>query len=70
MAWVINKAFPGDPIDGPFKHYNRVVIADPVNTLVPLYAGERVVFATEGKQYQALGLTADSWVDCGCSGPE
>lgn len=70
MAWVINKAFPDEGRDPPFKQYNRVVTADPVNTLVPLYAGERVLFATEGKQYQALGLTPDTWVDCGCSGPE
>jgi hypothetical protein len=70
MTWVINKAFPGDPIDPPYKHYNRVVAADPVNTLVPLYAGERVIYSVEGKQFQALGPGPSTWVDCGCSGPE
>ena len=70
MAWVVNKAFPDEGIDMPYKHYNRKTGATPLNALTPLYAGERVLCTIDGKQYQALAATSDSWVDCGCSGPE
>lgn len=70
MAWVINKAFPGEPIDKPYKHYNRIV-ADILAT-TPQYAGERVIDtdAAGSKQYLALGKTTDTFVENGPTGPD
>lgn len=70
MAWVINRAFPGDPVDPPFKHYNRTTATPPIGALTPLYAGERVLDTVLGKQHMALGTTSATWVESGPTGPD
>jgi len=70
MTWVMDKGNPDQPIDRPYTHYNRLVATTPANVLVPMYAGERVIDSVAGKQYQAMGLTAGTWVDCGVMGPD
>lgn len=70
MAWVMNKAHPGDVLDKPYKHYNRTNAGDPQAAVTPQYAGERILDITNGVQYQSLGKTNDTWVDCGAEGPE
>jgi hypothetical protein len=69
MTWVPDLSGNGT-IDKPYKHFNRKVITTPVNVLVPEYAGERVLDGVVGVQWQALGRTQDTWVDCGVGGPE
>lgn len=70
MAWVVNKAFPGEPVDPPYKHYNRTTGAKPLGVLAPLYAGERVLDTAGGVQYMALGTTSGTWVESGPIGPD
>jgi hypothetical protein len=60
MAIVADKS-GNNPTDKPFTHYNRTNAGTPQATLVPQYAGERVLDITNGIMYQAVGLTNNTW---------
>lgn len=60
MAIVADKS-GNNPTDKPFTMYNRTNAGTPQATLVPQYAGERVLDTTNGIIYQAQGTANSTW---------
>lgn len=68
MATVVDKSGNGSAslmpngIDQKFCSPNRTGAATPNGTVVPLYAGERFHDTTGFVEYQAIGITNNTWL--------
>jgi hypothetical protein len=61
VAIVVNKARPGQPVDGSYCTHTRTSAATPNASVVPAFVGEIIWDLTNKVRWKAVGLLNTDW---------